>query len=407
MCGPAVPSHRVDGGGSAELSGTLLSRCLWSGSRGSFPSDLLLSAPHLLAGEGEAGQLSLLREMPCGPHGTAHVPHSHRLGSTQAPPARAPCGTLDLGQGEVAGQRAPGRAGEAAGWGREPEGVRVPPEGEHWCPCGPRGGPERHLPPACPALIAARPLGFSGAIRAAARRTPDAGPGQPGRRPGEHTALEAPVSVCAGGAPAWGWDLGGCGDSRRAGTVWEACVAPRAPSTAPAAPLTQPVARSSLLCALLHLLAGSFAVLLVFIASTVVSVGFAMWCDAVTEKGTVPHRCAPEAPSWTTVLSRLLPARQPPPGPASPRHCPPSRFREPKAPCRAGPRGVPHGGLGGQSFRCPSRPAGWTPGPCWQPCAPRAWKGCGSSWGGRSLGVWVGVLGALSRGGVWLGGRPG
>ncbi|XP_015977000.2 transmembrane protein 179 isoform X1 [Rousettus aegyptiacus] len=48
---------------------------------------------------------------------------------------------------------------------------------------------------------------------------------------------------------------------------------------------------SSLLCALLHLLAGSFAVLLVFIASTVVSVGFAMWCDAVTEKGTVPHSC--------------------------------------------------------------------------------------------------------------------
>lgn len=72
--------------------------------------------------------------------------------------------------------------------------------------------------------------------------------------------------------------------------MWEACVAPCAPFTAPAAPLTQPVARSSLLCALLHLLAGSFAVLLVFIASTVVSVGFAMWCDAVTEKGTVPHR---------------------------------------------------------------------------------------------------------------------
>ncbi|ELK01255.1 transmembrane protein 179 [Pteropus alecto] len=47
----------------------------------------------------------------------------------------------------------------------------------------------------------------------------------------------------------------------------------------------------SFLCAFLNLLAGSFAVLLVFIASTVVSVGFAMWCDAVTEKGTVPHSC--------------------------------------------------------------------------------------------------------------------
>lgn len=69
---------------------------------------------------------------------------------------------------------------------------------------------------------------------------------------------------------------------------------PRTRGRGRAAPLTSPlpVARSSLLGAFLNLLAGSFAVLLVFIASTVVSVGFAMWCDAVTEKGALPHRCA-------------------------------------------------------------------------------------------------------------------
>lgn len=55
--------------------------------------------------------------------------------------------------------------------------------------------------------------------------------------------------------------------------------------------------RSSFLYAFLSLLVSAFVVFLVFIASTVVSVGFTMWCDAVTEKGTVPHRCAWAAPS--------------------------------------------------------------------------------------------------------------
>ncbi|XP_036131614.1 transmembrane protein 179 [Molossus molossus] len=48
----------------------------------------------------------------------------------------------------------------------------------------------------------------------------------------------------------------------------------------------------SFLSAFLNLLVSAFVVFLVFIASTIVSVGFTMWCDAVTEKGTVPHSCA-------------------------------------------------------------------------------------------------------------------
>ncbi|KAF6352599.1 transmembrane protein 179 [Rhinolophus ferrumequinum] len=48
---------------------------------------------------------------------------------------------------------------------------------------------------------------------------------------------------------------------------------------------------SSFLYAFLNLLVSAFVVFLVFIASTIVSVGFTMWCDAVTEKGTVPHSC--------------------------------------------------------------------------------------------------------------------
>lgn len=52
------------------------------------------------------------------------------------------------------------------------------------------------------------------------------------------------------------------------------------------------LARSSFLYAFLNLLVSASVVFLVFIASTIVSVGFTMWCDAITEKGTVPHRCA-------------------------------------------------------------------------------------------------------------------
>lgn len=48
---------------------------------------------------------------------------------------------------------------------------------------------------------------------------------------------------------------------------------------------------SSLLQASLSLLVSAFVVFLVFIAGTIVSVGFSMWCDAITEKGTQPHSC--------------------------------------------------------------------------------------------------------------------
>nr|KAF6269646.1 transmembrane protein 179 [Pipistrellus kuhlii] len=47
----------------------------------------------------------------------------------------------------------------------------------------------------------------------------------------------------------------------------------------------------SFLYAFLNLLVSAFTVFLVFIASTIVSVGFTMWCDAVTEKGSVPRSC--------------------------------------------------------------------------------------------------------------------
>ncbi|KAG8514463.1 Transmembrane protein 179 [Galemys pyrenaicus] len=47
----------------------------------------------------------------------------------------------------------------------------------------------------------------------------------------------------------------------------------------------------SFLYAFLSLLASALVLFLVFIAGTLVSVGFSMWCDAVTEKGAVPHSC--------------------------------------------------------------------------------------------------------------------
>uniref|UniRef100_A0A2K5YMW4 Transmembrane protein 179 n=2 Tax=Mandrillus leucophaeus TaxID=9568 RepID=A0A2K5YMW4_MANLE len=47
----------------------------------------------------------------------------------------------------------------------------------------------------------------------------------------------------------------------------------------------------SFFSAFLNLLVSAFVVFLVFIASTIVSVGFTMWCDTITEKGTVAHSC--------------------------------------------------------------------------------------------------------------------
>ncbi|XP_053135213.1 transmembrane protein 179 [Hemicordylus capensis] len=43
--------------------------------------------------------------------------------------------------------------------------------------------------------------------------------------------------------------------------------------------------------AFLNLLVSAFVVFVIFIASTIVSVGFNMWCDAITEKGSMPNSC--------------------------------------------------------------------------------------------------------------------
>ncbi|KAL8168889.1 UNVERIFIED_CONTAM: hypothetical protein K2H54_022281 [Gekko kuhli] len=43
--------------------------------------------------------------------------------------------------------------------------------------------------------------------------------------------------------------------------------------------------------AFLNLLISAFVVFVIFIASTIVSVGFKMWCDAVTDKGSMPYSC--------------------------------------------------------------------------------------------------------------------
>ncbi|KAH0620323.1 hypothetical protein JD844_020601 [Phrynosoma platyrhinos] len=48
---------------------------------------------------------------------------------------------------------------------------------------------------------------------------------------------------------------------------------------------------SSFFYAFLNLLISAFVVFVIFIASTIVSVGFSMWCDAITEKGSMPNSC--------------------------------------------------------------------------------------------------------------------
>lgn len=57
---------------------------------------------------------------------------------------------------------------------------------------------------------------------------------------------------------------------------------------------------SSFFYAFLNLLVSAFVVFLVFIASTIVSVGFTMWCDTITEKGTHRFRYV-----WALLLSHL------------------------------------------------------------------------------------------------------
>ncbi|XP_059814402.1 transmembrane protein 179-like isoform X1 [Hemitrygon akajei] len=41
----------------------------------------------------------------------------------------------------------------------------------------------------------------------------------------------------------------------------------------------------------LNLLVSTFVVFLIFVASTLVTVGFNMWCDAITENGRMPNSC--------------------------------------------------------------------------------------------------------------------
>lgn len=47
---------------------------------------------------------------------------------------------------------------------------------------------------------------------------------------------------------------------------------------------------SSIFNAFLNLLISSLVVFTVFLSSTIVSVGFNLWCDAITEGGTMPNR---------------------------------------------------------------------------------------------------------------------
>lgn len=47
---------------------------------------------------------------------------------------------------------------------------------------------------------------------------------------------------------------------------------------------------SSIFNAFLNLLISSLVVFTVFLSSTIVSVGFNMWCDSITEGGTMPSR---------------------------------------------------------------------------------------------------------------------
>lgn len=65
-------------------------------------------------------------------------------------------------------------------------------------------------------------------------------------------------------------------------------------------PPPPPSARSSIFNAFLNLLISSLVVFTVFLSSTIVSVGFNLWCDAVTEGGTMPSR-------WGRDASPLLP----------------------------------------------------------------------------------------------------
>lgn len=81
--------------------------------------------------------------------------------------------------------------------------------------------------------------------------------------------------------------------------------------------------RSSFLYTFLSLLVSAFVVFLVFIASTIVSVGFTMWCDTITEKGTVPHRCALGLPSASILAHSFAGPTCLPPTPSPVHTCQP------------------------------------------------------------------------------------
>ncbi|MBV98855.1 transmembrane domain-containing protein, partial [Eschrichtius robustus] len=96
-----------------------------------------------------------------------------------------------------------------------------------------------------------------------------------------------PVSTADSSQPGPSWDPEGGGLPSRCRLALQRCCGDRGwRSDPPSCPRC-----SSFLYAFLNLLVSAFLVFLVFIASTIVSVGFTMWCDAVTEKGTVPHSC--------------------------------------------------------------------------------------------------------------------
>ncbi|GCB68170.1 hypothetical protein scyTo_0010357 [Scyliorhinus torazame] len=59
----------------------------------------------------------------------------------------------------------------------------------------------------------------------------------------------------------------------------------------PSLPGTPPVYCSTFFATFLNLLVSTFVVFLIFVASTLVTVGFNMWCDAITEDGRMPNSC--------------------------------------------------------------------------------------------------------------------
>ncbi|KAL2304008.1 hypothetical protein Nmel_009297 [Mimus melanotis] len=66
--------------------------------------------------------------------------------------------------------------------------------------------------------------------------------------------------------------------------------------------------------AFLNLLISAFVVFITFIASTIVSVGFNMWCDAITEKGSMPNSpyltIRVSSPCWSIRNKNTIPSSE-------------------------------------------------------------------------------------------------